>query len=185
MGLGFRKNVHVNQRLQKGELSTMSMNRPAKMLVTLVLACVSAFGQAVTSSLVGTVTDPANASIPNVEVQIKDQATVATRTTMSGSEGLFRFNSVPPATYTLTIKSQGFKTYTQQTINLASSETRDLGRIQLTLGSVVEEISVTAVAVAIQTASSEKSALVDGKQLTQLALRGRDLFGYLRLLPGV
>jgi hypothetical protein len=55
----------------------------------------------------------------------------------------------------------------------------------MTLGSVVEEVTVTAVAATLQTASSEKSALVDGKQLNQIALRGRDLFGYLRLLPGV
>src|ERR1041385_2285366 len=163
----------------------MSVNQPARVLVAFAIVCVCAFGQAVSSSIVGTVTDPANASIANVEVQIRDQATGAMRTTTSGSEGLFRFNSVPPATYTLTIKAQGFKTYTQQEINLASSETRDLGKIQLTLGSLVEEISVTAMAVAIQTASSEKSALVDGKQLNQIALRGRDLFGYLRLLPGV
>ncbi len=163
----------------------MSMTKTVKLFFTLTLLCGSAFGQAVTSDLLGTITDPGDASIPGVQVQIRDQATGVTRTVVSNSEGVFRATNLPPGAYTLTVKAQGFKTYTQQEINLASSETRDLGKIQLTLGSLVEEIQVTAVATTIQTASSEKSALVDGKQLTQLALRGRDLFGYLRLLPGV
>ena len=154
-------------------------------LFALGLTCGSMFGQAVTSNVLGTITDPGDATIPNVEIQIKDEATGAVRRVVSNSEGLFRANNLPAGRYSLAIKAQGFKSYKQQAINLASSETRDLGRIQLTLGSLVEEISVTAVVSTVQTASSEKSALVDGKQLNEIALRGRDLFSYLRLLPGV
>src|SRR5216684_7866013 len=138
----------------------MTLRNAAQSLFAFLLICGSMFGQAVTSNLLGTITDPGDATIPNVEVQIKDQATGAVRTVVSNSEGLFRANSLPPGVYSLTIKAQGFKTYTQQAINLASSETRDLGRLQMTLGSLVEEISVTAVANMVQTASSEKSALV-------------------------
>ncbi len=46
------------------------------------------------------------------------------------------------------------------------------------------QITVTAQATPMQTASSEKSALLDKRQLDALALRGRETFGYLPILPG-
>src|SRR5215472_262331 len=33
--------------------------------------------------------------------------------------------------------------------------------------------------------SSEKSQLIDSNQLTNVTLKGRDLFGYMKLIPGV
>jgi hypothetical protein len=139
----------------------------------------------VSSNIVGVLIDPTNAVIPNVEVQLTDLETGAVRTTATGPEGIFRFNNVLPSTYRLTVKAQSFKSYSQSDIKLASSETRDLGRIVLQLGSMVEEISVTAQATPVQTASSEKSALVDVSQMNRVALKGRDLFGMLQLMPGM
>ena len=56
-------------------------------------------------------------------------------------EGIFRFNNMPPGTYTLTAKMRGFKTHTQRDINLASADTRDVGTIKLSLGSMSEAMS--------------------------------------------
>ena len=151
----------------------------------LTLLCGSVFGQTIASNIVGTLTDPASAVVPNAEVQLTDQATGAFRTAQSDSAGLFRFNNVAPGTYTIGVKARGFKSYAEKGINLASSETRDLGRIALQIGTLEEQVSVTAEATPIQTASSEKSALVDGNQLNTIALKGRDVFGYMALLPGV
>ncbi|MGH9673873.1 MAG: TonB-dependent receptor, partial [Bryobacteraceae bacterium] len=155
------------------------------MICVLTLLSGGVFGQVVSSSLVGVVTDPTGANMAAVEVQLRDEATGNVRAANTTSEGLFRFTNVPPGTYSLSIRAQGFKAYTQQAINLASSETRDLGQIQLALGSLVEEVSVTAMVTPVQTASSEKSALIDGTQLNQVALKGRDMFGFLRLIPGI
>ncbi len=129
--------------------------------------------------------DPGDASVPGVEVTIKDTGTGTPRTFTTSQEGIFRFNNIPPGTYLLTAKVQGFKTYTQQDINLASAEVRDLGRIRLVIGALTEEVSVVATATSVQTASSEKSSLVDGNQLNQIAIKGRDLMAMLNLVPGV
>jgi hypothetical protein len=60
-----------------------------------------------------------------------------------------------------------------------------LGTIGLQIGSVSESIEVTAQATPVQTASSEKSALVDAQQIETVALKGRDMFGLLQLIPGI
>jgi len=143
------------------------------------------YGQVVSSSLVGTLVDPTDAAIPNMELTLANAATGATLKTESNSAGLFRFPNLLPGTFTLTVRATGFKAYTQKDIVVASSETRDLGHVQLQLGNVTEEVSVTAEATPLQTASSEKSSLVTGTQLSSIALKGRDFFGLLDLLPGV
>ncbi len=123
----------------------------------MAFVALSVFGQAVSSNIVGMVTDPGDANVPGVEVQLKDVGTGMTRSATTGGEAIFRFTNLPPGTYTLTLKAQGFRTYTQEGINLASVETRDLGRIKLTLGALTETVSVTAEVTPVQTASSERS----------------------------
>ncbi len=164
----------------------MLFHRRAQICCLLTLLCASAiFGQVVTSSVVGVLNDPAKAVVPGAQVELTDQATGAVRTTESQSSGIFRFTNVPPGAYTITVKAQGFKSYAQKGINLVASETRDLGTIVLEIGALVEEISVTAQATPVQTASSEKAATIENKQLQNIAIKGRDLFGMLAMLPGV
>ena len=163
----------------------MRVRHPARLLCALALLSGVMYGQAVTGNLLGTITDPGDASIPGIQVELKDKATGATRTATSSTEGIFRFTNLPPSTFTITIKATGFKTYTQQDIKLTVNETRDLGRVVLAIGAVTEEVSVTAVATPVQTASSEKGSVVDGNQLNKLALKGRDMMVLLNTLPGV
>jgi hypothetical protein len=164
----------------------MPLKRCALFLCAMALAAIGLYAQATSGSIVGSVVDPQDARVPNVEVQIKSQTTGEVRSFTTGAEGIFRFNSVMPGSYTVELRAQsGFKAYTQRGINLSAAETRDLGTIRLALGSLSEEVSVTATVTPVQTASSEKSASVDANQLNQLALKGRDFAGILALLPGV
>ncbi len=56
---------------------------------------------------------------------------------------------------------------------------------QLTIGNTSDTITVMAEAATIELASSEKAEAIDGTQLSNVTLRGRDIFGYLKLVPGV
>jgi hypothetical protein len=163
----------------------MSTQRMLLVLCLCALLCTSAFSQTISGSIIGTITDPANAVMPGVAVQITDTATGAVRSATSNESGLFRFVNLEPSTYTVTVKAQGFKTRVETTIELSASETRDLGRMSLSLGSLTDEVTVTAERTPVQTASGEKSQTVDGNQLNDITLKGRDLFGYMKLVPGV
>jgi len=63
----------------------------AFIVATVALSCTCLMGQTVTSTLLGTVEDPANAVIAGAEVQITDQANTQTRNMKTSAEGLFRF----------------------------------------------------------------------------------------------
>src|SRR5712692_8469656 len=165
----------------------MPMKRMALTLgVLTLLLCGCIFGQSTTGTLLGTLADPGDAAVPGAQVALKNIATGAIVTTTTGAEGIFRFNSLVPTTYTLTIMpATGFKTYTQANIDVTANEVRDLGKITLAIGAVTEQVTVTAASTPVQTGSSENSKLIDQKQLTSITLKGRDLFGLMLTLPGV
>ncbi|MBZ5583466.1 MAG: carboxypeptidase regulatory-like domain-containing protein [Acidobacteriia bacterium] len=163
----------------------MSFYKTAGVVCVLSFLCGMLSAQVTTGNLLGTITDPSDAAVVGATVQIKDTATGAVRNTQTGTEGIFRFNSLPPGTYVLTVTAGGFKNYEQRELAIASGINRDLGRIALALGAVTETVSVTAQATPVQTASAERSGTLDAMQLNRIAIRGRDLTALLALLPGV
>src|SRR5262249_3371485 len=92
----------------------MSVTRTIQGLCAITLLSGCLFSQSTTGTLLGTVTDPGEAAVAGARVELRNAATGAVIATTTGAEGIFRFNSLVPATYTLTIRAAaGFKTYLQ------------------------------------------------------------------------
>jgi len=162
-----------------------TIQRIAQVLCVLTLLVAGVWGQTVSSSLEGVILDPTGAAVPNSPVTLTEAATGNTRSTTTDGSGLFRFLEISPGTYTVTVHATGFKTYTQGNIIVGANETHQIGKVQLAIGSSSETITVMAESADIQLASSEKAAAIEGSQLSNVTLRGRDIFGYLKLVPGV
>src|SRR5258708_2481491 len=84
--------------------------RQGSYLLALILA-VSCYAQ-FSASVQGTVQDPAGAIVPNAKIQLKNLETAITATTNADREGSYRFVSLSPGAYTLTVESPGFSTST-------------------------------------------------------------------------
>ena len=162
----------------------MSITRMVRAISVAALLCGAAFSQSTMGEMTGTVTDSSGAAVPNAKVEAKSLRTASVRDTVSGPEGIFVFNSLEPAVYNITVKATGFKTYGQNSIDITAGAPRDLGKLALAVGAVTEEVSVTALATPVQTASSENSKLVDTTQLTDVTLRGRDMWAIMATIPG-
>src|ERR1043166_7002191 len=103
----------------------MVFHKAAIRLAVILLFGATAFGQVVSSSLVGTLVDPADAAVPNVSLSLTNQGTGVVLQTQSNAVGFFRFPNLLAGTYILNVHTAGFKAYAQQSIVVASSETRD------------------------------------------------------------
>src|ERR1035437_1704711 len=147
--------------------------------------CVALWGQTVSSTLVGTVIDSANAVIANAKVTLTDQNTGSVRVSPTDASGIFRFLDLGPSTYSVSIQVAGFKTLTEKDIVVEAQETRNVGNLALQIGNLSDSITVIADATPVQLASSEKSYGIDANQLDKVTLKGRDLFGYMSMVPGV
>jgi len=163
----------------------MNLKNSTRIVFALALCCAGMYGQTISSSLEGVIVDPADAAIANAPVTLTNPETKASRTATTDNTGTYRFLQVDPATYNLTVKAAGFKTETQTNIVVSASEVHNGGKMVLQIGSVAESISVTAEVAQIQLSSSEQSTTVDSADLDDLTLKGRDLFGFMRLVPGV
>ena len=141
--------------------------------------------QAGTGTLSGTVVDEQGAAIPGANVTATEQATGAARTAVSDAEGVFRLAGLPAGRYTVDITLQGFTPLKVTDVPLAPAEIRSLEKLQLKLGQLSESVTVTADTAVVQTATSSRMATVTSEQLTNIQMKGRDLFGLLTVVPGV
>src|SRR6185437_4389000 len=159
-------------------MQAMKLRTWATAVSLLAISCTCLIAQTVSSQLIGTVQDPANAVIVGADVQITDQNSTATRSMKSRSDGTFIFPDIQAGQYTLTIKASGFKTRVKKNIEVQTSDNRNVGNIVMELGNVTDQVTVTAEAAAIQLSSSEKSREVDNTEIENMPERGRDIFGY-------
>src|SRR6266850_6531494 len=80
-------------------------------------------------AVAGVVFDPNGAVVPGAKITITNQKTRASRETVSDDEGRFKFSSLGPASFSLTITQNGFKKLELKSITLATKETVNLDLI--------------------------------------------------------
>jgi hypothetical protein len=151
----------------------------------LLSACATAsWGQTSSGTITGRVIDPSGAAVSAAEARLINQATKDARTLMTSANGDFSFTDVQPGVYTIVVKFRGFKQFEKSNLNLTASERLATGDLRLEVGNVSETVEVRAAGAPIQTESSERSALIDSRQITELMARGRDVMALLQTLPG-
>src|SRR5437868_7976505 len=74
-----------------------------------LLCVVTAYGQAVNSTILGTITDSSGAAVPNARVTITEVNTGITRNANTNESGNYSFPDLPPGTYNVTTEQTGFK----------------------------------------------------------------------------
>jgi hypothetical protein len=89
-----------------------------------------------------------------------------------------------PGRYQIEAELPGFKKYQRGDIRLEVGKSADID-ITLQVGSVTEEVVVTAEAPIIDTSSKEIGGYIESRDLMDLPSGNRNFTGYLSLMPGV
>ena len=152
----------------------------------LMLFCAAGSLQAqqTSASMEGRVVDPQAAAVAGAKITLIDQKQGSTRTATTNSSGTFAFTPLVPSDYTLRVEAAGFSKLEQKDIKVFAADKIALPDIALAVGSVNETINVEASAVTLQTSSSERSGVVTGSQVVDLALNGRNYSGLLKTIVG-
>ncbi len=162
-----------------------AISRAAVLIAAAWLATAPAHCQTTTGVITGRVVDPQGHSVTAAEVVLIQESTGVRRSTTTDVSGDFVFPSVLPGRYTIAVNAQGFKRLEQKGYTLTAFERLAVGTLTLEVGSLSESITVTAESPPIQTASQERSAVLNDKQMTYLSTPGRDFMNLLKVLPGV
>ncbi len=155
-------------------------------LLILLAGAVPAFAQGGqgNGTLMGTVVDNVGV-IPGATITATHVATNTNRTGTTNEQGEFRIVSLVPGRYTLKVEMDGFRPVNMAEFSLLGGEIRPLGRITLTAGGVTESVTITAEVTPVQTANSALSRNITGDTLVMVQVKGRDVFGMMKILPGV
>jgi len=138
-------------------------------------------------SITGVIHDPQGAVIPNAKITLINdaQGPGSAREVNSSSEGTFVFTPLLPGNYTITVQVSGFKKYTESGLVLNTSDRLGLPVITLEVGATGETVTVESTATKLETVTAERSGVVTGKQMVDIALNGRNFTGLLKTVPGV
>lgn len=162
------------------------MRKLAYVVCALALSGAGAGLAAQTGAIQGAVMDASGATIPGARITAIDAAkNVIARETVTAADGAFSLQSLLRGQYNLRIEAAGFKTVERTGITLDPNQVLNLGRIEMSVGATTESITVEASVPLVETSTAQKSYVITSRQVTELALNGRNFSGLLRTLPGV
>ena len=166
----------------------MPTHRSFAFYLVVVVALLALFvprlgAQTDTARLTGTVTDSSGAVLPGTAITVTNVGTQRAVTVTSEADGNYVITALPPGAYRVEAKQTGFKTSTQN-ITLQTQQVAVLN-LQLQVGQVAESVEVTSDVPLVEAGSSNISAVVTGKQITELPLNGRNFTELATLVPGV
>src|SRR5208337_1803959 len=163
--------------------SFKSLNIKYLAILLLAMVCLPFLAYGQTATILGTVSDPSGAVVPNVTITITQAETGRVITSASNEAGQFVVPDIPIGHYNVKASATGFKVAERTGIVLDVSQ-RERVDFQLVLGTTAQSVSVEANAVAVQTDTGEVSSLVSGSQITELSTNGRSIYTYVALTPG-
>jgi hypothetical protein len=143
----------------------------------------SALAQSDTSRITGVVRDPNNAVVPGATVVLKNERTGEERSATTNQEGLYQVTALKPATYTVTVTAQNFKTTkaTDVQLNVGQELTLDLG-VQPGVAETINVVSSDETA--LDTSSASMGANVNPREVEGLPINGRQLSQLELQAPG-
>ena len=130
----------------------------------------------------GTVVDQTGAAISGAKVSVTQKGTSALRATTTSATGSFNVPSLPPATYTVAVQAQGFKSYSAD-ITILADQLRSMD-IHMTIGQTNEQITVEESTVHVDTVTPVLNHVVEQARVVDLPLNGRNAADLTLLVPG-
>lgn len=155
------------------------------LLALFLCAPAALFSQGLTGQITGTVADPSGAPLAGAEVTLTNAATSQSRKVETSQAGSYVFTQLLPGTYTIEVSAKGFKKAQQAGVALTATERVVAAPITMDLGDLTQTVTVEAQVARLQTESAERSGLITQRQMQDVALKGRDYLGMVKLLPGV
>jgi len=151
----------------------------------LITSTTSVFAQAVqTSTLSGTVRDGTGAVLPGVTVTVSSPGQVGgVQTSISDSQGTYRFHGLHPGVYQMDASLSGFKSMRRSDVSLQLGTTTTID-MTLPVASVSETVQVTGETPVIDIKSSSSNTNLSDAMLQNLPT-GRFQPDIINLTPGV
>src|SRR5258707_4118976 len=137
-----------------------------------------------TASVVGTVKDTSGAVVPDAKVTLTNTENGVSVTRTTSSDGNYEFVNVRPGIYLVAAEKPGFSLALTDNVQVQVGARLRVD-MQLAIGQLSEKVVVTGTSPLIETDSSQRSQVITGDQMRELALNGREYSALALLSTGV
>jgi outer membrane receptor protein involved in Fe transport len=163
------------------------MAKRAVLVFFVALACMflgmASKAQTETARLQGTITDPSGGVVIGATVTVTSNDTGRVATAQTSESGYYVISALPAGHYRIGVTQKGFDQVTRD-FELQVSQIA-LVDLQLTVGTVSQTVTVTEGSPVVDAVDSAISTVIEGRQVTELPLNGRNFTQLATLVPGV
>jgi len=154
-------------------------------MAVISLTASSAFGQAASAAIEGTVLDASGASVPDADVIVANPALGVERRAKTSGAGVFTIPDLAPAPgYTVMVTKAGFAKYTVNPFDLAVGQALSLN-VSLAVAGTGAEVNVTSEAPIVEATKTDVSNVVNTNDIENLPINGRRVDSFVLLSPAV
>jgi hypothetical protein len=137
------------------------------------------------AAIQGTVTDSNGGTISGATVTLNNNETGRAQTATTNENGFYRFSSLAPGSYSLSVEQANFKKGTIENINIAAEVVQGTD-VVLEAGGITETVTVEGGATtALETETGNVQKQISTAEIRDLPQAGRDPYNLLRLTPGI
>src|SRR5438876_565747 len=151
-------------------------------LLFAALFALPASGQSNYGDISGTVKDAQRLPVAGATLQLTASTTMAVRRVTTNSDGHFEVPALLPNDYEIKTEASGFAPKLEK-VRLEVGQKMDL-EISLSLGSLKEGVTVSAVGETLHTTDASVGEVVEPKSIRELPLNGRMLIDLVLTVPG-
>ena len=163
--------------------ASVSVKRLLAATFIVALLAGSLMAQQETGRITGTVKDQSGAVVPGASVAVKNIATNAERTAVTGRDGSYVVTNLQPATYEVSVAMTGFNTSKKQAnVTVGGVTTLDFA---LTVGATQTTVVVSEAAVQVDTESQVLSSVITTKQVLELPTLTRNPYDLVAISGNV
>ncbi|WP_187143351.1 carboxypeptidase-like regulatory domain-containing protein [Terriglobus albidus] len=154
------------------------------MLCLLFAGAIGSLHGQVLQRLLGRVSDPSGAVVPEATVTITNEETGVVTTTQTSKTGDWVAPYLSPGRYTVSAARPGFTTAIETGVILNVGQLRSVD-LELKIGATTESVTTTAHTLALDTVSADRQAVIEGTAVSDLPFNARNVMVSTIAVPGV
>lgn len=132
----------------------------------------------------GVVSDANGAAVPGATVSLTNKSTNQSQSTVTSSDGFYRFSALSPGSYSISVEKENFSKALVEDVKVDAEAIKGQD-VVLQTGSISEVVTVEAEGVALQTEDAGIRRTVTTQEIQRLPQIGRDPYELIRLSPGI
>jgi carboxypeptidase family protein len=165
------------------KLQSLGLGLLFMVALVLVVSVSAAWGQEVTATITGTVSDPSGAAIAGATVTAKEVSRGTVSTTTTNELGIYRILQLPVGTYDLRVEKQGFQTALIPALTLVLNQTARVD-VAMKVGQVTQTVEVTSGAPVLKTETTQVDTIINAATNEAIPLATRNYVELTLLSPG-